>query len=70
MFCLISGENHELHPAKQVTMLGKSISTPSIVIQVCENPEELPTTNCAKKIKGTRCPDSRHRGPDRQSSLD
>lgn len=33
-FVLKLGENHELLPAKQVTMLGKSISTPSIVVQV------------------------------------
>ena len=34
LFSSFSGENHELHPSKQVTMLGKSISTPSIVVQV------------------------------------
>merc|ERR1712098_454108 len=30
------GKNHELHPSKEVTLLGKSISTPSIVVHVCE----------------------------------
>jgi hypothetical protein len=53
-----------------MNILGKSISTPSIVVQVCENPEELPTISGTKIIKGTRCPDSRFRGPERQSSLD
>ena len=61
----ISGENHELHPAKHVTLLGKSISTPSIVVQVCgtealELAEHLATT---RRIKQTKC-------PDRQNSLD
>ena len=54
------GENHELHPAKQVTLLGKSISTPSIVVQVCGNEA---AEAAGRRIKATRC-------PDRQNSLD
>lgn len=59
---LLPGENHELHPAKQVTMLGKSISTPSIVVQVCEATGEMPNP-AIRSVRGTRC-------PERQSSLD
>jgi len=65
MASLSPGENHELHPAKHVTLLGKSISTPSIVVQVCgtealELAEHLAST---RRIKQTKC-------PDRQNSLD
>ena len=59
-FEYFSGENHELHPAKQVTLLGKSISTPSIVVQVCGNEA---AEAAGRRIKATRC-------PDRQNSLD
>ena len=62
LFC-IAGENHELHPAKQVQVLGKSISTPSIVVQVCgQEVEEVLYPN-SKRIRGTKC-------PERQNSLD
>ena len=60
IFEYFSGENHELHPAKQVTLLGKSISTPSIVVQVCGNEA---AEAAGRRIKATRC-------PDRQNSLD
>lgn len=59
---LLPGEDHELHPAKQVTMLGKSISTPSIVVHICEG-GDLPNPGL-RSIRGTRYP------PERQSSLD
>lgn len=62
MASLSPGETHELHQAKQVTMLGKSISTPSIVVQVCGQ-EELTIHQSALRIKPTKC-------PDRQNSLD
>lgn len=62
MASLSPGENHELHPAKQVTLLGKSISTPSIVVQVCGN-EAAEAEARGRRIKATRC-------PDRQNSLD
>lgn len=68
MASLTPGEDHELQPAKQVTMLGKSISTPSIVVQVCGSEEAAATgltiasTN-GRRIKATKC-------PDRQNSLD
>merc|ERR1712241_543222 len=54
MASLSPGENHELHPAKQVTLLGKSISTPSIVVQVCGNEA---AEAAGRRIKATRCPD-------------
>lgn len=62
MASLAPGETHELQPGKQVTMLGKSISTPSIVVQVCGQEELLPLPS-ARRIKPTKC-------PDRQNSLD
>ena len=31
------GEKHELHPTKQINMLGKSVSTPSIVVHIAED---------------------------------
>jgi len=65
MASLSPGENHELHPAKQVTLLGKSISTPSIVVQVCgtEARELAALQASTRRIKQTKC-------PDRQNSLD
>jgi len=65
MASLSPGENHELHPAKQVTLLGKSISTPSIVVQVCgtEARELAALQATTRRIKQTKC-------PDRQNSLD
>jgi calcipressin-2 len=70
MASLSPGENHELHPAKQVTLLGKSISTPSIVVQVCGNEAaELAEARAildearGRRIKATPC-------PVRQNSLD
>lgn len=57
-----SGERHELHPTKQINVLGKSISTPSIVVHIAEDDGSQDSPNF-KKIKQTRC-------PDRQSSLD
>ena len=59
----VAGENHELHPAKQVQVLGKSISTPSIVVQVCgQEVDEVLYPN-SKRIRATKC-------PERQNSLD
>ena len=59
----VTGENHELHPAKQVQVLGKSISTPSIVVQVCgQEVDEVLYPN-SKRIRATKC-------PERQNSLD
>jgi len=63
MASLSPGENHELHPSKQVTMLGKSISTPSIVVQVCGTEEMATIHATTRRIKATKC-------PDRQNSLD
>merc|ERR1712029_1021794 len=63
MASLSPGENHELHPAKQVQVLGKSISTPSIVVQVCgQEVDEVLYPN-SKRIRATKC-------PERQNSLD
>ena len=73
-FVYFLGENHELHPAKHVTVLGKSISTPSIVVQVCGSEVVAPRptleaeargslSHSGRRIKPTRC-------PDRQNSLD
>jgi len=62
MASLSPGESHELHPSKQVTMLGKSMSTPSIVVQVCGS-DEMAFQTTARRIKATKC-------PDRQNSLD
>jgi len=67
---LSPGENHELQPSKEVTLLGKSISTPSIVIHICE--EQIANANTAgngaksstaRRIRQTPC-------PNRQQSLD
>jgi len=44
-----------------VTVLGKSISTPSIVVHICEGGAELPPGGT--KTMRTKC-------PERQSSLD
>ena len=33
----VPGDKHELHPTKQINMLGKSVSTPSIVVHVAED---------------------------------
>jgi len=65
---LSPGENHELQPSKEVTLLGKSISTPSIVVHICE---EQAANNIAvngaksstRRIRQTPC-------PNRQQSLD
>lgn len=74
---LSPGENHELHPSKEVTLLGKSISTPSIVVHVCE---EQANNVGASKMMGTGGGIGGGGGagrkikqtprPDRQSSLD
>jgi len=32
-----AGEKHELHPTKQINVLGKSVSTPSIVVHVADD---------------------------------
>lgn len=64
---LILGEKHELVPTKEINVLGKSVSTPSIVVHIAED-EGIPqivypanyqkANNAAnaktKKIKGTR----------------
>lgn len=63
MASLSPGETHELHPGKQVTLLGKSISTPSIVVQVCGTEDMLEVCSASRRIKPTKC-------PDRQNSLD
>jgi len=33
---LAPGEKHELHPTKQINLLGKSVSTPSIVVHIAD----------------------------------
>ena len=32
----VAGEKHELHPTKQINLLGKSVSTPSIVVHIAD----------------------------------
>ena len=59
----IVGKNHELHPSKEVTLLGKSISTPSIVVHVCEEGSSGVSSLIAKskigvRPKNTPCPNS------------
>eukprot|EP00096_Caligus_rogercresseyi_P004402 TRINITY_DN18645_c0_g1_i1.p1 TRINITY_DN18645_c0_g1~~TRINITY_DN18645_c0_g1_i1.p1 ORF type:complete len:240 (-),score=79.28 TRINITY_DN18645_c0_g1_i1:482-1201(-) len=54
------GENYEIQPSKQVTVLGKSISTPSITVDVCG--EGLGSSG-KMNIQHTKC-------PERKSSLD
>jgi len=54
------GENHELHPSKEVTIQGTRLSTPSIVVQVCEelgNTGFIPGTRDRPAIVQTRCPE-------------
>jgi len=57
---LSPGKNHELHPSKEVTLLGKSISTPSIVVHVCEEESGVAGLIAKTKIgvrpKNTPCP--------------
>ncbi|XP_059083622.1 calcipressin-2-like [Tigriopus californicus] len=59
------GQRHELHPKKEVKLLGKSVSTPSIVVHIAED-EALeansPGAMFSRKITQTRC-------PNRQNSL-
>jgi len=60
---LSPGKNHELHPSKEVTLLGKSISTPSIVVHVCEEGSSGVSSLIAKskigvRPKNTPCPNS------------
>ncbi|CAB4068799.1 RCAN2 [Lepeophtheirus salmonis] len=57
---LTPGENYELQPSKEVTVLGKSISTPSITVDVCG---EGLSSSSKMKIQQTKC-------PERKSSLD
>lgn len=59
---LAPGENYELHPSKQVTVLGKSISTPSITVDICSDQLNDPASG-KLKIQKTKC-------PDRKNSLD
>jgi len=56
---LSPGKNHELHPSKEVTLLGKSISTPSIVVHVCEESGVaglVAKTKIGVRPKNTPCP--------------
>jgi len=39
MASLAPGEKHELHPTKQINLLGKSVSTPSIVVHIADENE-------------------------------
>jgi len=61
------GENHELHPSKEVTIQGKCQRTPSIVVQVCEESGGglgIPGMRIGRPpIQQTRCPDR----PERQA---
>ncbi len=36
---LAPGQRHELHPTKQINVLGKSVSTPSIVVHIATEEE-------------------------------
>lgn len=60
---LSPGKNHELHPSKEVTLLGKSVSTPSIVVHVCEEESGVAGLMAKTKIgirpKNTPCPNLR-----------
>jgi len=61
------GENHELHPSKEVTIQGKCQRTPSIVVQVCEELGtglRIPGTRTRPPIEHTRCPDRAERQAD------
>ena len=51
------GDNHELQPRKSVTICGKALDTPSIVVHVCEGGTGI------GNIQQTRC-------PERQASLE
>ena len=33
------GDKHELHPTRQINVLGKSVSTPSIVVHIANDDE-------------------------------
>ena len=63
------GKNHELHPSKEVTLLGKSISTPSIVVHICEEENGsaglMAKSTIGVRPKPTACPN-----PYRQNSLE
>jgi len=52
---LAPGEDHMLHPSTSVTICGSSISTPSIVVNICGEvePNDRPAN---MKIVQTRCP--------------
>ena len=40
------GEKHELHPTKQINLLGKSVSTPSIVVHIADEVRTDRDTAC------------------------
>lgn len=63
VFSLSAGEIHELIPTKEINVLGKSISTPSIVVHIADEPIPIYRPPTKMRIKQTRC-------PERQASLD
>ncbi len=48
---LTPGEKHELHPTKQINVLGKSVSTPSIVVHIADEDDFE-----ANDVEGMRIP--------------
>ena len=79
------GEKHELHPTKQINLLGKSVSTPSIVVHIADEESEAAAgahgigggdgTNGAGGVYvnghgGAKAKIRQTRCPERQSSLE
>ena len=49
---LAPGEPHELHPTKQINVLGKSVSTPSIVVHIAaEEEDEVAEVAAARRFE-------------------
>ena len=69
VYISFTGKNHELHPSKEVTLLGKSISTPSIVVHVCEEENGVTGIMARSKI-GVRPQNTPRPDPHRQNSLE
>jgi len=58
---LTPGEDHMLHPSHSVTICGASISTPSIVVNICgEDDHNVLNRPPGSKMMQTRCPERKN----------
>jgi len=56
---LAPGENHTLHPSHSVTICGAAVSTPSIVVNICGEAEQVDRPKNLK-MQQTMCPERKH----------